>query len=424
MSVSNVQKQRRSSIDPSLLQPMHRQLNMLSFESLPGPKFNLLFIGSGNINFGTDEGPWNHSKRAEMKWGTRLNVVGIVDPNSARADLELGKKRASFVAPAYSDTKWFPNVDAAKEGLTADEQPHAIIVGAPPQFRGGLAPPANLELALLEAFPETALFLEKPVTTGDAEDAKEVGKRIAAKGNVVSVGYMLRYSRAVQTMIKIIEEKDLTVMCTSARYICAYEKIAKEDWWDKARSCGPIVEQATHFCDLSRYFGGDVALDSVQAHSVEWNEEPGKLSKMPIEESKIPAEQRIPRFTTSSWKYSNGAVGSLVHGVALQDTDYYTELTVFADGYQLRLVDPYNNPTLYIRAPGSDAEVMQTFANDDPFFSELSNFGDLIERDSEHNKEKPLNTTVLSSYEDAVQTYQLSWAIRLSSEKGRKFPVQ
>lgn len=152
-----------------------------------------------------------------MKWGTRLNVVGIVDPNSARADLELGKKRASFVAPAYSDTKWFPNVDAAKEGLTADEQPHAIIVGAPPQFRGGLNPPANLELDLLEKFPDAALFLEKPVTTGPSAEAVEVGKKIAAAGNVVSVGYMLRYSRAVQTMIKIIEENNLTVMGTVAR---------------------------------------------------------------------------------------------------------------------------------------------------------------------------------------------------------------
>ena len=155
-----------------------------------------------------------------MKWGTRLHVVGIVDPNQARADLELGKKRASFVASAYSETKWFKNVDEAKEGLSADEQPHAIIVGAPPQFRGGLKPPANLELALLDAFPGTALFLEKPVTTGPADDAAQVGKQIAAAGNVVSVGYMLRYSRAVQTMVKLIEEKNLTVMCTSAR--CAF----------------------------------------------------------------------------------------------------------------------------------------------------------------------------------------------------------
>jgi predicted dehydrogenase len=50
-------------------------------------------------------------------------------------------------------------------------------------------------------------------------------------------------------------------------------------WWNKSIDCGPIVEQATHFVDLSRYFGGEVDLESIMAHSIEWYEEPGKLSK-------------------------------------------------------------------------------------------------------------------------------------------------
>ncbi|TIB93703.1 hypothetical protein E3Q10_01275 [Wallemia mellicola] len=411
-------QRRRSSIDPSKLQPMFK------VEHKPGPQFNVMFIGAGNINFGSDEGPWNHSARIENKWGTRLRVTALIDPSKERADKELEKKRASFVAVAYNDTKWFPNLAEAHANLSPAEQPDAVIVGAPPQFRGGLNPPANLELDLLEKFPDAALFLEKPVTTGPSAEAVEVGKKIAAAGNVVSVGYMLRYSRAVQTMIKIIEENNLTVMGTVARYIAAYEKIAKDDWWDKSRSCGPIVEQATHFCDLSRYFGGDVSLDTVQAHSVEWNEEPGKLSKMPIDEEKIKIEDRIPRFTTANWKYDTGAVGTLVHGVALHDTDYYTELTVYTDGHQLRLVDPYNNPALYVRKPGSNAESHMSFANDDCFYSEISNWGDEIEKHEEHNQGEDLDTRILSTYEDAVQSYELTWAIRNAAEAGRKFPAQ
>jgi hypothetical protein len=46
---------------------------------------------------------------------------------------------------------------------------------------------------------------------------------------------MLRYLKAVQMMKQIIEDKELVVMATSARYACAYEKIAKPDWWDKSR---------------------------------------------------------------------------------------------------------------------------------------------------------------------------------------------
>jgi len=41
--------------------------------------------------------------------------------------------------------------------------------------------------------------------------------------------YMLRYLKAVQMMKQIIEENNLTVMFTIARYACAYEAIAKPD---------------------------------------------------------------------------------------------------------------------------------------------------------------------------------------------------
>lgn len=48
-------------------------------------------------------------------------------------------------------------------------------------------------------------------------------------------------------------------------------------------------------------------------------------------------------------KYETGAVGSLTHAVILKGTKYSTELEVYADGYQIRLLDPYNDPTLRVR---------------------------------------------------------------------------
>lgn len=36
-------------------------------------------------------------------------------------------------------------------------------------------------------------------------------------------------------MKQIIEENNLRVMSTVARYACAYEAIAKPDWWDKSK---------------------------------------------------------------------------------------------------------------------------------------------------------------------------------------------
>ena len=104
------------------------------------------------------------------------------------------------------------------------------------------------------------------------------------------------------------------------------------------RSAGPIIEQGTHFCDLSRYFGGDVDISTVVAHSLEWDEPAGKLSQQKIDESKIAPENRISRITSATWKYQSGAVGTFTHLTALQGHDYSCELEVYADGYQLKCV--------------------------------------------------------------------------------------
>jgi hypothetical protein len=86
-------------------------------------------------------------------------------------------------------------------------------------------------------------------------------------------------------------------------------------------------------------------MQSVSAHSLEWYEKAGKLSKIPIDESKIAEENRIPRVTAATWKYQNGAVGSFTHVAGLQGTNYSCELEVFADGHSLKY--DYSKPRLY-----------------------------------------------------------------------------
>jgi len=57
-----------------------------------------------------------------------------------------------------------------------------------------------------------------------------------------------------------------------------------------------------------------------------------------------------------------------------------------------RLVNPYVVPVLYIRKPGDDNETRMSFADDDPFFSEISTFIDNTEGREDSAK-------ILSSYE-------------------------
>ncbi|KAF5358182.1 hypothetical protein D9756_001625 [Leucocoprinus leucothites] len=410
---SSGKSSRRPSIDPTRLVPMDKTSHIGGSDD-----FNVVFIGAGNIMFGSDEGPWNHSFRLEHKLGRRLKVVALIDPAIERATAVLQKKCDSFVVSAYQDTRVYKTLEDFVKNMTPKERPRAIIIGSPPMFRGCLQPGKDVEVQILKHLPGVAMFIEKPIATGPhqyLQDGFQIAKMITETKTVCSVGYMLRYLKAVQLMKQIIEENELTVMSTIARYAAAYEAIAKPDWWDKSRSAGPIIEQGTHFCDLSRYFGGEVDISSVTAHSLEWDENAGQLSKMSIDESKIAPENRIPRVTAATWKYDSGAVGSFVHVAALQGTNYSCEFEVYADGYLLKLVNPYVQPVLYIRRPGDDHEQVTNFPDDDPFFSEISNLIDVVE----DIEEDPEAAQILSSYEDAVKTYELTWAIRIASENSR-----
>ncbi|KAF8959028.1 putative oxidoreductase C terminal-domain-containing protein [Flammula alnicola] len=404
---------RRPSIDPSRLVPMDKVTHVGGSDD-----FNVVFIGAGNIMFGSEEGPWNHSFRFEHKLGRRLKVVALVDPAIERATAVLQKKCDSFVVSAYQDTRVFKTFEDFVRNMSPRDRPRAIIVGSPPMFRGSTQPGRDIELQILKHFPGVAIFIEKPIATGPEEEIDEafkIAKMIDDSNTICSVGYMLRYLKAVQMMKQIINDNGLTVMSTIARYACAYESIAKPDWWDKSKSAGPIIEQGTHFCDLSRYFGGEVDIATVQAHSLEWDENAGHLSRIRVDESKILPENRVPRVTAAVWKYDSGAVGSFTHVVALQGHDYSCEFEIYADGYSLKLVNPYVSPVLYIRKPGDDNETTMRFGDDDPFFSEVSNLIDIIE----DIEEDPEASQILSSYEDAVRTYEFTWAIRKASEQSR-----
>lgn len=430
---------RKPSIDLARLGPMHaveptlQSIKETKAMALKGP-YNLLFIGAGNINFGCDEGPWNHSVRLEHKLQTRLRVVGIIDPVKERAEGVLAIKCSSFVKSAYENARLCKNLDEFVATMTPGEKPHAIVVGSPAKFHGSNLPGQDLELQCLKHFPDAALFVEKPISCAPVPACYALADILDEKKAVVSVGYMLRYLRVIQQMQRIIAQSGKPVMMVSARYICSYAKIASELWWDKSKSLGPIVEQGTHLVDLCRYFGGEAILESVQATSTEHYEAAGKLDKMPIDESKISSEHRVPRTTSAHWKFESGAVCSFSHALTLQGTKYSTEMEVYLDGWKMRVVDLYNEPTLYVRSPETDAEQKIEFDADDPYYSEISAWVDASEHSHRHTisngcvvaengaeeNADEISDGILSSFRDACGTYALTWAIKQASERSLK----
>ena len=102
--------------------------------------------------------------------------------------------------------------------------------------------------------------MEKPVSVQPPEEftayVDAIRKLQEERGLVVSVGYMFRYHPGVEKIRDLLQKFGRSPMIVNARYNCAYSELDHPFWWDKAKSGGPIVEQATHFCDLLRYFGG------------------------------------------------------------------------------------------------------------------------------------------------------------------------
>jgi len=320
------------------------------------------------------------------------------------------------VKAAYTDTKVFSNIADAGAGLKGDLAPTMIIVGIPPEGRGTTKPGHDAEIQLSGAFPHAALLVEKPISLDSVEELTKVAKVLKERNILTCIGYMLRYTKVAQEMKKIIRENNLTVMATSARYIMAYEfagtTMARLSQWDKSGRGGPIVEQATHILDLGRYFAPNIQLDSIQTHTIEHFDSVGTLKHLTIE-GHIAPEKRTARMTNAIWKYDDGAIGTLVHGRTLHDGDYETELAVMADGWLMRVTGLYSPaPKLFVRKPGTEEELYSS-SEDDMYYNELENFVNVID-----GKADP--SSILSTYEDAIKSYEFTWAIRLKSEEAVK----
>lgn len=98
-------------------------------------------------------------------------------------------------------------------------------------------------------------------------------------------------------------------------------------------------------------------------------------------------------------------------------TTYDTEIEVLADGWILRVRNAYDAvTTLAIRAPGQ-AEEQIIKIEDDPFLTE---FQCLVAASQSEGSSSVSAVGVpsqpLSSFADALQTYKMSWKIRLAAE--------
>lgn len=153
------------------------------------------------------------------RFGASLSVIGIIDPDSARAEKQIAAKNAAGVA-GYGSTVTWATPEEAGAAIGAGVVDLAIV-GAPPHFRGTAAPPADLDLRLIKALPNTRFWLvEKPASAaqpGPIAGQETVATAWRESGAVVASGYMMNSLLGIKMIQKIIEENNLVVMGTAAR---------------------------------------------------------------------------------------------------------------------------------------------------------------------------------------------------------------
>lgn len=163
-------------------------------------------------------------------------IVGICDLNEetlSRAGEKSGASTFKDAAKMFEETK-----------------PDGVIVCTPPEAR-------------IQPIREAAergihCFIEKPPAK-HMKMAEEVLEILNASGVIHSVGFMMRYSKAVERCREWIAGRRIALVRSAMLDGLALRENWPRWFFDKERSGGPIFDQAIHIFDLSRYLLGEVS---------------------------------------------------------------------------------------------------------------------------------------------------------------------
>ena len=348
-------------------------------------RLRVAFVGAGPANFGGGVGPWDHASRLERLGG--VEVVAIADPWTERSRQALKQRSSGEHASLYTHCRLF---DGHESLLASDVEVDLVFVAVPPTCHGDGKEGHDVELACLRKGAH--VLVEKPLACVPpdvlAPYARQLVEESERRQLVLAVGYMFRYHAAVRRAKEAIEahkrQTGSSLLRVAVCYNNAYFHSNKPYWWDARQSGGPIVEQATHVCDIARFLGGDVLLDSVEVMAVRADDQSGlgelkNLSPTLAEaERAIPSEWRAPRLTCAMWRYVGGALGTLTHGVALGGRRYEARVEAWADGLRVTLDDPYFPECKLRIRRGESEETVEEFVDEDAYQSEVNAFADAI----------------------------------------------
>jgi predicted dehydrogenase len=301
-----------------------------------------------------------------------IQAVGVCDLNEAM----LNKASSKF------DVKGYNNYVEMLE----ETHPDGVIICTPPEVR---------EFLVREAAERGIhCFIEKPPAK-TMEMAKKVDEILDRSGVINSVGFMYRYSHAVEKTKELIAGKRVALVRSAMLDGLALRENWPRWFFDKERSGGPVFDQAIHMFDLSRYLLGEID----QVTGFQDNLVVPKGGDFTVEDS----------FSVTM-KYTNGILQNHTHTWSYPGV--FTQIELISDELYLTL-DLVKGS---VSGKVNDQEIFFESQNDALYRLELVAFAKAI---AENNQKH-----VLSTYKDSIQSLSVALKAADALEKRGKIGVQ
>lgn len=313
-----------------------------------------------------------------LKEAKNAEVAAVSDIDEQKAE----ETASSYGARAFTDyKKLFEEMDL-----------DVVLICTPPGIR--------LDPITEAAKRGIACFIEKPPAINEMEAIK-INEVIEKSGIFANVGFMYRHSKAVQKAKELINGAEVPII--RSVYVCGLAIDPNWPRWffNKSLSGGPLMDQAIHVIDASRYLidqtSGDIS--EVQAYGSNLSIE--KTDEFTIEDSHV-----------LNLRYHNGTIQNHTQSWAINPN--YANIELISNDFHLT-IDLNPAPGAFTRSKLSGfykGESLEYDYKDEDFYvTEVNAFLEAVET---NNKQ-----LILSPYHDAMKTLRIMATANKSVEENK-----
>jgi len=317
------------------------------------------------LNIGIVGTGWFSGVHAKILCGMEgVRIGAICATNQAKAEA---------YAAQFDYAKGYGNIIEMLDGEKLD----AVYICVPPFAHG------ETEVQLIDR--KIPFLVEKPLSV-DLETPQYILSKLQEQAVITSVGYHFRYRDSVRMLKQELQESTLGMV--TGGWMDSMPTVA---WWrNQATSGGQFIEQTTHLVDLLRYTAGEVE----EVYAVYGNRSISQAYD----------HVTVPDVGTVTLKMKNGVIANLSNTCVLPNGDCKVGLDFY-----------HNKGMLHIDRNGLEksAEGVRTIWTDtvDPYVKENEAFIHAVQTGD--------SSRILSSYEDAFRTQEVTVAALQSAQTGK-----